>query len=135
MSILPQGATVNSDIELSEAIQPSKTYKIDFERGRIVGFCDDTEALKQAIYLILNTDRYEHVIYSFNYGNELKSLTTQDKDIIESEYKRLIKEALLQDDRITNVDNFIFSYYKDSITIKFTVFSIFGDLQVEKVVN
>jgi hypothetical protein len=134
MSILPQGS-LTTEFNTESIKQPSRTYKIDFERGRIVGFCDGLEALKQAIYLILNTERYEHAIYSWNYGSELKSFIGIDKAILESEYKRLIKEALIQDDRIDNVDNFIFSYGKDSVTIKFTVFSNLGDLDIEKVVT
>jgi hypothetical protein len=133
MSILPQGAIINETFIKSSTSQPSKTYKIDFEKGRIVGFTNDIEALKQAVYLILNTERFEHVIYSFNYGSELKGTIGNDKLIAESELKRRIKEALTQDDRIENVDNFTFRYDEDSVTIGFTVFSVFGDFN-EKVV-
>ncbi|MFN1894300.1 DUF2634 domain-containing protein [Clostridioides difficile] len=33
------------------------------ENLEIDGICDDVEALKQTIFLILNTERYEHLIY------------------------------------------------------------------------
>ncbi|SJU51512.1 Protein of uncharacterised function (DUF2634) [Clostridioides difficile] len=51
-----------------------------------------------------------------------------ERDIAESELKRRIKEALTQDDRIENVDEFIFEYEKDSVLVKFTVFSIYSKL-------
>ncbi|MBU3193458.1 DUF2634 domain-containing protein [Clostridium algidicarnis] len=125
VNILPQGATIHSNIELKQdTTQPTKTYKI--KDGRIIGFCDGIEALKQSIYLILNTERYEYLIYSWNYGSELKGVIAKDKDIAESEFKRRVREALLQDNRIKNVDNFIFEYEKDSVLVKFTVFSIYG---------
>ncbi len=127
MSILPQGAVISDDLELEEIIEPSKTYRIDFEKGKTIGFCDGVEALKQAIYLILNTERYEYLIYSWNYGSELNELIGKQKDIAESEFKRRITEALLQDDRINNIDNFIFKYDKDCVQVGFTVFSIYGE--------
>lgn len=134
MSILPQGS-LTTEFNKESIKQPSKTYKIDFERGRIVGVCDGLESLKQAIHLILSVERYKYIIYSWNYGSELKGLIGQHKDIAESEFKRRINEALVQDDRIINVDNFIFNYDKDGVKINFTVFSIYGDLDMKKVVN
>ncbi len=130
MSILPQGAIINNVDVIEESIQPTKTYRI--KDGRIVGFCDDIEALKQSIQLILSTERYEYLIYSWNYGSELKGVIGRDKDIAESEFKRRVREALLQDDRINNVDNFIFNYEKDSVLVMFTVFSIYEDFRVSK---
>ncbi|AUN11196.1 DUF2634 domain-containing protein [Clostridium botulinum] len=125
VSILPQGAIIDEDIEVEEIIEPTKTYKI--KDNRIVGFTDGKEALKQAIQLILGTERYEYLIYSWNYGSELNGLIGKQKDIAESEFKRRIKEALRQDDRINNVDNFIFNYDKDGVEVSFTVFSIYGE--------
>ncbi|MDU1348262.1 DUF2634 domain-containing protein [uncultured Clostridium sp.] len=135
VSILPQGAMISEDLEIEEVTQPTKTYKIDFEKGRIVGFTDDKEALKQAIALILSTERYEHLIYSWNYGSELKGLIGTNRDIAESEFKRRIRESLVQDDRVDSVDNFKFSYEKDSVLVEFTVFSIYGDFEAGKLVE
>ncbi|WP_061317292.1 DUF2634 domain-containing protein [Clostridium botulinum] len=125
VSILPRGAILDEDVEVEEIIEPTKTYKI--KDNRIVGFIDGEEALKQAIRLILNTERYEYLIYSWNYGSELDGVIGKDKSIAESEFKRRIKEALSQDDRINNVDNFIFKYNGDSVFVEFTVFSIYGE--------
>ncbi len=125
VSILPRGAILDEDIEVEEIIEPTKTYKI--KDNRIVGFTDGKEALKQAIQLILGTERYEYLIYSWNYGSELNGLIGRQKDIAESEFKRRIREALSQDDRINNVDNFMFNYDKDGVEVSFTVFSIYGE--------
>ncbi|WP_282804588.1 DUF2634 domain-containing protein [Clostridium tetani] len=131
VSILPQGAVLNENIEIEENhIEPTKTYKI--KDDRIVGFCDGIEALKQAISLILNTERHKYLIYSDDYGSELKGLIGKNRDIAESEYKRRIKEALVQDDRVNNVDNFIFNYDSDNVLIQFIVFSIYGEVSIKK---
>jgi hypothetical protein len=133
--ILPQNA-INFGEEIEVIQQPSYTYKIDFERKRVNGFCDGLEAVKQAVFLILNTERYEYLIYSTDYGSELTGLIGKDRFFVESELKRRIKEALIQDDRITNVDNFKFTYPDgDSLVVSFTVFSIYGDFEVERGLN
>lgn len=133
ISILPQGAIIN-DIEIKkDSLQATKTYRI--KDNTIVGLCDGKEALEQTIYFILNTERYNFLIYSNSYGSELNLVSELDRDIAKSELKRRISEAILQDDRVNNVTNFEFSYEKDSVLIKFTVFSIYGDIKIEKEVN
>lgn len=123
---------LKTDFEIE--VQPSKTYKI--EDNKIVGFCDDVEAIKQTIFCILNTERFDYLIYSWNYGVELKNLIGKQKDYIMSELKRLIKEALIQDDRIEDVTNFEFINSKNSLNVRFTVKTTDGaNIETEKVVN
>lgn len=113
-----------------QSAQPSRTYRIDFDKGRAAGYADGIEAVKQAIILVLNTDRFRHLIFSWNYGSELKSVMGTEKDLAQSEIKRLVSEALLQDDRITAVDSFEFSYpLNDTIAVRFAVTTVFGKLE------
>ncbi len=86
---------------------------------------------REGIYLILSTERYAYLIYSWNYGVELVELIGQPKEYALPEIKRCITEALLQDDRITSVDGFEFETGKKTVHVTFTVHSIFGDLEVE----
>ncbi len=115
----------------------SKTYKIDFERNRIVEKIDDLEALKQAIYFILNTIRYEHIIYSHNYGSELNSAIGLDYDLAKSEIERYVKEAILADDRFVEIQNYNTSKLNsDSVLVTFDVLTSYGfTLNVEKEVG
>ncbi|MCB4302770.1 DUF2634 domain-containing protein [Clostridioides difficile] len=115
--------------------EPSKTFKLNTEKSKIDGICDDVEALKQAIFLILNTERYEHLIYSWNYGVELNDLIGEPVSYVIPELERRIKEALIQDDRIENVDNFEFQNVKGKVHCKFTVYSRSGNIKAEKVVS
>lgn len=58
--MIPQ---TNSDIDLiafTEQEYPSYTFKLDMEQGRVSGYTDQQEAMKQAIYLILFTERYTY---------------------------------------------------------------------------
>ena len=118
-------------LQIDESTEPSNTFFIDFEKGRISGFVDEKEAVKQAIMLILNTERYKFLIYSWNYGIELEELIGTHPDIVEDEVERLISEALLQDDRITAVYDFGFSRNKDTLLVSFKVDSIYGDIDIE----
>ncbi len=118
-------------LQINESTEPSNTFFIDFEKGRISGFIDEKEAVKQAILLILNTERYKFLIYSWNYGAELEALIGTHPDIVEDEAERLISEALLQDDRITAVYDFEFSRSRDALLVNFKVDSIYGDIDIE----
>lgn len=109
----------------------SNTYKLDIQNDCIKGYCDGLLAIKQAIYKILNTERYENNIYSWNYGIELKSLYGKQIPYAISELKRRIKEALIQDDRINNVDNFEFKTDDEKILVKFIVHTNLGNIDYE----
>jgi hypothetical protein len=115
--------------------QPSKTYKMHLDESIILGYADKLDAMVQVIFSILNTERYQYVIYSWNYGIELVDLYGQPVSYVIPELKRRITEALTWDERIISVDNFDFSVNKRKITCNFTVHTIFGDIQTEKVVN
>ena len=121
----------NSILQVEEKTYPSNTFSIDFISNKIAGFVDEKEAVKQAIFLILNTERYKFLIYSWNYGVELEELIGTHPDIVEDECERLISEALLQDDRIKAVYDFGFEIIKDSIIVTFTVDTIFGEIEAE----
>ncbi len=69
--MIPKSNIDVSEIEIEEN-QPSLTYALDIENKRIRGKTDNIEAVKQAVYLILNTERYDCLIFSWNYGAELK---------------------------------------------------------------
>ena len=115
--------------------EPSKTFKLHIEKSKIDGICDDVEALKQTIFLISNTERYEHLIYSRNYGVELNDLIGEPISYVIPELERRITEALIQDDRIENVDKFEFQNIKGKVQCRFSVHTKYGNIKAEKVVS
>lgn len=86
----------------------SKNYKMHRDTLRIKGYIDELVAMEQVIYKILNTERYRYEIYSWNYGVELESLFGQHVTYVIPELERRITEALIQDERINQVDTFEF---------------------------
>ena len=122
-----------NDFEFEEP--SSNTFRLDIDGNKVYGFADNLEAMKQAIYLILNVERYEYIIFSWNYGIELSDLFGKSQNHVIVELERRIKEALLQDSRITSVENFEFTHKKNKVFCTFKVFTIYGEIEAEKAVN
>ncbi len=124
--MLPSTGDDLEDIELAEARMPGFTWLFDRDTNRGIGTGDTIEALKQAVYHILNIPRYMYCIYPPRYGSELADLIGTNQDYAISELKRRITEALIQDDRITDVDNWTFEKGKRTVTCSFSVHTIYG---------
>lgn len=107
---------------------PSRTLKLDHDWKTITGTIDQIQAVEQAVFLILTTERYQWLIFSWDYGVELQNLIGKDPEFCIPEIERRIREALLQDDRITAVENFQFELNKRKVLTMFTVISIFGGI-------
>ncbi|HCL03498.1 MAG TPA: DUF2634 domain-containing protein [Lachnoclostridium phytofermentans] len=125
--MIPEIDMTIQNVKLSN--QPTKTYAIVGDK--IVGMIDDVEAIRQAIYLTLSVERYDYLIYSWSYGVELKELIGKNIAFAYPEIKRRIIEALIQDDRILDVDDFTFRREEESVLVNFTVHTIYGDLLEE----
>ncbi|MBG9657812.1 DUF2634 domain-containing protein [Cytobacillus firmus] len=128
--VLPvENITVTEDFEvISEAQLPTRTYKLDFERGRCTGFIDRKTAMEQAILKVIRTKRFAHLIYSDNYG--FQDMIGRDRLFVRGELPRRIKEALLQDERITAIENFRLDFEKDEAYVSLTAVTIYGDVDV-----
>lgn len=124
---------LTTDLVITEDVETTKTYKISDDK--IQGFADSLEALKQSINKKLDTEQYEYPIYSFDYGIELESLIGKDQTYVKIELKRRIQECLIQDERIVNVDNFLYSVSGDEMGCTFDVVSIYGNITITKEVT
>lgn len=127
-------AFLEQDFEITE--QPTHTYKMNLESNLIRGYTDGQEAMKQAIYKILLTERYQYIMYSWNYGIETLDLYGEPVSYVCPELERRISEALLWDERIKSVTDFEFDISKKGVVhVSFTAHTIFGDVQAEREVN
>lgn len=122
--------------EVSTYTEPSQTYNLEYDKdNQIRGYCDELKAMRQAVYKILNTERYKYIIYSWNYGIELEDLFGQPIPYVYAELQRRIEEALLNDDRITNVHDFEFSNNQGDVLAVFYVDTIYGTIKASKEVQ
>lgn len=126
--------------EITEITHPSRTHKIvineeeidkPIRQDRISGYTDDLDAIKQAIYLILSTERYQHIIYSWDFGVELADLFGKPMTYVMSEIPRRITEALTQDDRIDDVVDFEFERNGKKLHTTFTAVTTAGNVTTE----
>ncbi len=109
---------------------------MDLETGRVTGYVDGTEAMRQAILKILLTERFAYLIYSWDYGIELNGTFGRSAQTLASEARRIVQEALLADSRITGITDFSVSRPdKRTISIQFTAETIFGEIPVERTVT
>ncbi|MGL5479539.1 MAG: DUF2634 domain-containing protein [Clostridium sp.] len=122
--------------EVDEVYSPSKTYSLDLFNGRILNKIDEIEAMKQAILKVLQTERFENVIYDDEYGVEIKRFIGKSKDFVISDLERTIKEAIEVDDRVLGISDFnIINDSKSILKVSFTVDSVYGDFDVESEVE
>lgn len=132
--MLPSTIIINTET-LNESL-PSTTYRLDFAGNRIYGMITEKEALFQSIEKLLRTKRYSTPIYTGDYGVELDDLVGQSLSYIEADLPRRIREALLQDDRITSVDSIVIKQVaSDVVEITITVSTVFGSITTKSEVT
>lgn len=127
MATLPE--VIGFDTDITIASQPSKTWIIDRSTMQVAGMDNTLEAVRQAVEIALNVERYRWTIYSTNFGNELDGLVGEDEAYIIAEVPRLVEDALSVDSRVLSVDDYTFTRVgKDSMSVTFTVHTVYGDL-------
>ena len=118
--MLPTNNISTDDVEIVK--DPSLSYKLDVIKERVRKYVDDIDSIEQAIYKILNTERYIYTAYDWNYGIELNDLLGQPKPLAKALLPDRIKDALLIDDRIQDVVDFTFEdTSKTELSVTFNV--------------
>lgn len=126
---------------IDEDVYPTRTYRVRLlgdenstspvYLNKVSGYTDGIDAIKQTIYFILGTERYEYLIYSWDYGIELQDLFGKPMPYVIAEIKRRITEALTMDDRITDVVDFQFERNREVLHVTFSVVSTLGNIPTE----
>lgn len=130
--MIPQG--LNPDVEIVE--QANTTWEIDLEKNTVKSnTIDGRDALIQAIYLILNIERYDYLIYSWNYGAELKELIGSQPQFAISEIKKRVSDALLVDTRIISIVSFEHERTREAVIATIVLNTIYGQIEIERTVN
>lgn len=114
-----------------------KTFLWDFDAGDFVKKdgklieVTGLEYLKVWIEKALRTVKDSLIYQGTGYGSEHHVLIGQNfhPDYTRAEYERMVREALLQNDAITRVENFSFSQHGPRLTIAFEVSSIYGTVE------
>ncbi|AND39625.1 DUF2634 domain-containing protein [Cytobacillus oceanisediminis] len=136
MALSPLQQNEELELPIDESLipaAPSKTYALGTET--IGGFIDDEAALRQFIAKAVRTARYRFLIYTDDYGCELDSLIGDDlsPELLQSEIPRILREALIYDDRIQDVVNFEITRESDKLYVNFSVITTDGTNITEEV--
>lgn len=93
---------------------------------------EGNEAIKVWVLKTLLTNRYEHLIYSFDYGVELSELVGQKytRNLTEMEAKRYIEEALQINPYITGIEVTDVSFIDDKLTVNISLETVYGQTEV-----
>lgn len=131
MAVLPTGNLP----EVTFQQQPGRTWYIDKTTNRIRGECDDWLAVRQAVEIILNVERFRWQIYRPYSGMQWEGLIGQDPGYVASELQRRITEALTMDDRVRGISNFTYTVTGDQLSAFLTVNTVFGEYETSVEVN
>lgn len=122
------------DIEVLK--YPNNSYKMHLTKCRIGQQEDNLLIMEQAIFKLLNTEKYKYPIYSASYGAELQELIGMPADYVRIDLKRRIEESLMQDDRIISITDFdVKMIAKNRIEAIFTVNTDFGSIKTNQEVQ
>lgn len=114
--------------------EPTLTFKV--ENGRIRSKIDEQDAMIQAVDKILRTERLVYPIYSDQYGNDLDDLIGKDMAYAKVEVERMLKEALLADDRVTAVKiDKIDQIDSDTLAVSGICTTVYGDINIDSEVS
>ena len=138
MSVFPFISPENHITENSASsdMPTFREYAYDFNAGQlklkngVTYLVEGNDALKIWIYKALKTVRYSHTAYSRRYGWEGMSLTGQaiDSEILYSELRRFIIEALMVNPYIRELSNFTFSAEGSRVTVAFDCLTVYGTM-------
>lgn len=128
----PITALLEGEALIGNTEASSLTYRMDWDKKRMTGRLDGLEAVQQAAAKILRTDRYEHLIYSSDYGTEWSLVLGKDRLLVRAEIRRIVSEALLQDERIIGLEGTQVSINGDNLSFNCNVITLYGNFQLRK---
>lgn len=125
--------------ELDESNSIHRTYRMDFNKKRIVGMIDGLEAAQQSIFKAMQTRRFAYQIYDDQYGCDVFNKignTDLTEDYLDSDIPAMIEDTLVPDDMVEGVGEIEFEMIShDSVRIEVYIKTIFGDIDMEGVIT
>nr|DAV32494.1 MAG TPA: Protein of unknown function (DUF2634) [Caudoviricetes sp.] len=134
MSILPSFLADQINEEKNQLLDVPKEYGIDFATGQLTGkIVEGKEAIKVWIWNCLKTQRFRYPIYSWDYGTDLEQYIGQtvSEEFLNADCEDEIREAMLVNPYITDIEDFTADFRSARLNISFTAVTKFGDAEVE----
>ncbi len=146
MSILPkfdrQFADNTNNVEVDkgsvELPYPSE-YAWDFEKNTFMydkynkcKIVQGNEAIKIWIYKILKSDRYKHLAYSWDYGQEFQEILSNGytKQALEKIIPKHLKECLMINPYVKKVKNIQIDLEDEKVNLSFDVVTPYSEVKI-----
>ena len=138
MSLFPFISNNVDEIKVDNSFPMYKEIAWNFKRNAPIiqngdfKIVEGNEAIKVWIYKALLTPRYSYSIYSWDYGSELLDLIGKayTSSLTKEEAKRYIKEALLINPYILEVDVLDTTFKNDLLSADIKITTIYGESEV-----
>ena len=135
-AFIPSTLTDETEINTAVELPIFKELAFDFETGQLKKrggqhyYVEKNEALKIWIWKALFTSRFTYLAYSTNYGNEIYTLIGRylHKDLLYSELRRMIEEALLCNPYIKSLSDFQIEREGAKVTCNYSVNTVYGSV-------
>lgn len=116
-----------------------RTYRMDTKNHRIIGMIDGADACRQAVYKILQTRRFAHLIYDDQYGCDIFNRIGQiglTEEYFETDIPAMVEDALLYEETVTGIGDLTFTIMDhDSVKVDFDISTIYGPIDMEGVIG
>lgn len=132
MPVLPQGMELSTPITTQR--QPSRTWYINKETNQIEGETDGLAAVRQAVEIILNCERFRWQIYQPYSGVEW-DIIGLDPGYAATMLLRRVTDALMVDDRVRGVTDYQYRVEGNVLTASMTIETVYGETQTRVEVN
>lgn len=135
-AFIPTTLTEQTETAQVAELPVFKELAFDFETGQLktIGgqfyYVEKNEAIKIWIWKALKSSRYTYLAYSTDYGNEIYTLIGRylAKQLLYSELKRMIEEALLCNPYIKSLTDFQIEQKGAKVECLFAVNTIYGSV-------
>ena len=79
----------------------------------------------------MQTPRYRHYIYTWDYGSEFEELAKQTytEEYLEAEAFHMTEDCLLVNENIESISDFCVNIEKDTASISFTAETLYGSIE------
>ncbi|MCM1339786.1 MAG: DUF2634 domain-containing protein [Muribaculaceae bacterium] len=133
-AFIPTTLTEQTAVAQTAELPVFKELAFNFETGQLktMGgryyYVEKNEAIKVWIWKALKSSRYTYLAYSTDYGNEIHTLIGRylAKQLLYSELKRMIEEALLCNPYILSLTDFRVEQKGSVVTCTFEVNTVYG---------
>lgn len=135
-AFIPNTLTDTTELQTTVELPIFKELAVDFETGQLKTrggqyyYVEKNEAIKVWCWKALFSSRYTYLAYSTNYGNEIYTLIGRylDKQLLYSELRRMIEEALLCNPYITSLSDFDITREGAKVVCNFSVNTVYGNV-------